>query len=354
MTSEQHLQILLVEDDPDTGALIKETLEDHFGVGCVTRCETCAQVTNANLEHVDIVLSDMNLPDGSGLIVLSNLLKRRPDLPIVLVTGEGILENALRAIRSGAYDYIVKAGDYLWSLPLVVEKNLAIWRTKKENQSLHEQLTRTLDEVRVKNEQLEIAVHQLETMALTDPLTGLANRRAFNESLERCFHEAERYGHDLACLMIDLDGFKPLNDTLGHPRGDQLLITVGKVLQANSRKSDICGRFGGDEFVVLLPQTDEETARTVARRIHEQFLTSADLLFADTPIAGRVGMSMGLACLQTSRTASSEQLIAHADHALYKSKQSGRGRLTLYRPPVADNASAPATPSPADTGSVVI
>lgn len=332
MPADQHLQILLIEDDPDTGALIRETLEDHFGVGCVMRCETCAQASNANLEHIDIVLSDMNLPDGSGLIVLSNLLKRRPDLPIVLVTGEGILENALAAISRGAYDYIVKAGDYLWSLPLVVEKNLAIWRTKKENLRLQEELSLTLDEVRVKNDQLQVAVHQLETMALTDPLTGLANRRAFNESIERCFHEAERYGHDLACLMIDLDGFKPINDTLGHPRGDQLLIAVGKVLQANSRKSDICGRFGGDEFVVLLPQTDEGTARTVAHRINEQFLTAASNLFAGTEMTGRVGMSMGLACLQTSRTTSSEQLIAHADHALYRSKQAGRGRLTLYRP----------------------
>ncbi len=150
---------------------------------------------------------------------------------MILVTGEGIIENAARAIRQGAYDYIVKAGDYLFAIPLMVEKNLAIWQTKQENLRLQEQLTRTLEEVSVKNKQLEAAVKQLAAMAATDPLTGLANRRTLALTMERSFAEAVRYGHDLACIMIDLDGFKLLNDTLGHQRGDGILEAVATILK---------------------------------------------------------------------------------------------------------------------------
>lgn len=326
-------RILLVEDDPDTAALIQETLTDAFGGSGCDCVANVAQAVAQDPAHYDLILSDMNLPDGSGLDVMTHLLQRRPDLPIVLVTAEGKLDNAMRAIRHGAYDYVVKAGDYLFSIPVIVEKNLAIWRTKRENQRLQEQLEQTLADLQVKNQQLEEAVSQLESMAATDALTALANRRAFNSAVDRAFAEARRYGRDLACLMIDLDGFKAVNDLLGHQRGDDLLQLAGRVLQANCRRSDIAARYGGDEFVVLMPQTDAPTARTVARRIAVEFIDTAHRLLATEPPAAptpEVTMSMGLATLAQSRPIDADQLIAHADHALYRAKQAGKTRLVLY------------------------
>lgn len=326
----QSLRLLVVEDDLDTAALIQETLRDHFGPDCVYHCDSLEEVRAVDLASIDMVLSDMNLPDCTGLDVLAYVQAKRPDMPVILVTGEGIIENAARAIRQGAYDYIVKAGEYLFAIPLMVEKNMAIYQTRRENMRLQNQLTQTLEEVRVKNEQLQDAVKQLQTMAATDPLTGLANRRAFNQALARCFAEATRYGHDLVCVMIDLDGFKLLNDTLGHQRGDELLQHAARVLGANCRTSDIAGRFGGDEFVVLFPQTDEATARQAAQRISDEFNTVYQRLVADTAMASRVTMSMGLASLDGSRPATPDAMIANADHALYRAKQLGRARLVAF------------------------
>lgn len=324
-------RLLLIEDDPDAACLVRETLEDHFGPGCVQHCATLAQSLSIDLHRIDLVLSDMNLPDGCGLDVLGKFLQQRPDLPLVFVTGEGILDNAILAIRRGAYDYVVKAGEYLFTLPVIVEKNLELWRIKRENENLADQLEEMLDQVRVKNQQLEEMVTKLETMAATDPLTGLANRRSFGQAMDRRFADAVRQGHDLACVMIDLDGFKQLNDSLGHPTGDRVLQIAARVLQANCRRSDVAGRYGGDEFVLILPQIDEAAASQVVRRIGEEFETATAMELERAGFEGRLSMSMGLSMLEPQRVTSPDQLIAQADHALYCAKSAGKTQMVVHR-----------------------
>lgn len=327
-------RLLLIEDDPDTALLIQETLYDHFECDNVSHCATAAEARDVNLDDFDLVLSDMNLPDGNGLELLDEFLSRRDDIPVVFVTGEGVLENAMTAIKNGAYDYIVKAGNYLFTIPLVVEKNLAIYRTKRENTELHRRLSDSLKQVQVKNRQLEDAVAQLETMAATDPLTGLANRRAFNEAIGRTFAEARRSDETLACIMVDVDGFKPFNDTFGHQRGDELLQIIAKLMKQCSRPSDVEGRFGGDEFIILLPNADERTACQVAHRVQAQFQDAVQHLADNHKIPnvrGAVTLSMGLACIDAKQVDDPDQLIARADHALYRAKSAGRNRLVIYR-----------------------
>ncbi len=330
MSDQTPVQLLVVEDDHDTAALIVESLSDHFGEESVRCCHNITDALACDLKSIDMVLSDMNLPDGTGLDLLQHMLARRADLPVIFVTGDNVLELAMNAIRKGAYDYIVKTGDYLFTIPLLVEKNLAIWRTKQDNKKLHAELTRTLEEVKFKNQQLEAAVAQLEQAAATDPLTGLANRRAFGRALERRFADCSRYGRDLACIMIDLDGFKPLNDTLGHQTGDELLQRVARVLEANCRRSDVAGRYGGDEFIILLPGADVAHATQIANRISDEFNITARRMCGDAHCI--VSMSMGLSTLLSGRPANPEQLISQADHALYRAKQTGKSRLVIYQP----------------------
>jgi two-component system, cell cycle response regulator len=253
-------------------------------------------------------------------------VRERCSTPVIMVTGENVGETAAEAIRQGATDYVVKVGDYLFTIPLVIEKNLTVAKIIKEKEGLHRQLEE-------KNK-------QLEQMAATDALTGVYNRRHFGRVLEQLFAEAQRFDKELSCVMIDLDGYKKFNDTYGHQVGDQLLIMAGKVITANMRRMDVAARYGGDEFVLLIPQGTPEEAMHAASRIREEFYqASAGLLRQSEGLT----MSIGVASLKTCVATNADQLVNHADKALYQSKAHGRNRVTIAGAPVGNVAEANTT-----------
>ena len=312
------LKLLIIEDDADQRDLIRETLEDHFGRGTVCAVGSMAEALAQELAGFDLILSDFNLPDATGMDVLA-AIQQRCSTPVIMVTGENIGEIAVKAIRAGAIDYIVKVGDYLFTMALVIEKNLSVAKMRRENETLRCDLEKALAEVKV-------SLGRVEEMAATDVLTGLYNRRHFNRVLDQLFAEAQRYDKDLACVMIDMDGFKPINDTLGHQVGDQLLVTAGKVISANMRRMDVAARYGGDEFVLLLPQANGEAAANAATRINDEFKLAAGRLL-NRGGAGGVSMSMGIASIGAHRPLSADALIKLADDALYKAKKAGKDRV---------------------------
>jgi len=323
----EQLRLLIIEDDPDQRELIRETLEERFGAGTVvavgSRQETLAQ----DLASFDLILSDYNLPDATGMQLLEEI-QARCATPIIMVTGENVGQIATEAIRRGATDYVVKFGDYLFTIPLVVEKNLTVAKMKRENEQLRAKLEGALLQVSEKNAQLEQSLIRIEEVAATDPLTGLYNRRHFGKVLDQLFSESQRYDTDLACMMIDLDGYKQLNDGFGHQVGDQLLVIAGKVIAANMRKMDVAARYGGDEFVLLLPRAASEEAARVARRIGEEFRQGSAILLRRNE---GVGMSVGVASVHVDRPAGVDALIAAADAALYRAKEAGRNRVVLSK-----------------------
>jgi len=325
------IRLLVIEADPATARLMAVALEDRFGPGSVRCCRTIAQAVREDLSAIHLAIANANLPDGCVSQLLARLLDERLDLPVIVVGGPREADRALAAIRAGAADYVVRAGDYLFALPLVAEKTLSLWKTKQENIRLHAELSCTLTALQVKNRQLEDAVRKLQTVAATDPLTGLANRRAFNMVLERSFAEASRYGHDLACIMIDLDCFKLCNDLLGHQKGDEILQRAARVLEANCRRSDTPARYGGDEFVVLLPQTELEWARRGAERIADEMRFCCDGWLKVNCAPTSLSMSMGLTTLRHGHPASADELVGQADKALYAAKSAGKSQLVVYR-----------------------
>ena len=319
------MKILVVEDDIDQRDLIRETLQDHFGLDTVTVAEGGHEVLGWDLSMFDAILTDFNLPDITGMEFLRAILQRC-DKPVIVVTGENVRQTASQAIRAGAYDYIVKAGDYLFTIPLVVEKNVEAWKVKQENRRLHEQQQQASREISVKNQQLKESLQKLEQMAATDPLTGLYNRRHFGEVLERYFAEAQRYGKDLACVMCDLDGYKKLNDTMGHQFGDKILQVTSKIITWNLRVMDVAARYGGDEFVILLPHASSDLALNVGERIHAQFMFQMkSLVPAELPLS----ISMGISSVAHNSPANSDQLVAFADEALYDAKHHGKNRTVI-------------------------
>ena len=235
---------------------------------------------------------------------------------------------AIDDARGGALDFVVvEPPPDLATLPLVVEKCLVHQRIKHENERLHSDLKTSLSDLAITNHQLQSVIRQLEAMARTDELTGLANRRWLNLMLQGHWADALRHSLPLACLMIDMDEFKAVNDTHGHEHGDELLRLAAKVIRANCRQVDIPARFGGDEFCVLMGHTEPQESMIVAHRILREFDYAMRHRSSAEP---RVSMSIGVAHITISQPMNADQMLKHADEALYAAKAAGK-RCVMVR-----------------------
>jgi diguanylate cyclase (GGDEF)-like protein len=299
-----------------------------------------------NLSGVELVICSVSLPDGTGLNALDYLRGQAPQVPVILLGAPQDASLAVEAIGAGAVDFLTSTGHDLQALGLAVEKCLAQQRVKHENQRLQRDLSDSLAELAVKNQQLQALVRQLETTVRTDDLTGLCNRRSLNEMLHRLWQQSARGEGTLAIMMIDLDDFKIVNDRLGHLRGDQVLRQAGRMIQANCRQVDMAARFGGDEFCVLMPECESHEAVAVALRLLREWERASARRPPGEP---HMGISVGVAQARLSRPADPEELIRHADEALYAAKAAGKGRVMVrgdegvrpvQEPPIVDVDSA--------------
>jgi diguanylate cyclase (GGDEF)-like protein len=190
--------------------------------------------------------------------------------------------------------------------------------------------TQVEGELRIAQQQLLGSNRQLELLAMKDALTGLANRRCFDQTLATEARRAQRDGSSLALLMIDIDYFKRFNDALGHVAGDACLQAVARVLdECVRRPSDLVARYGGEEFAVIMPATDIDGAAVVAQLIIER-LQQANIAHPSSPVA-RVSLSIGIAAARASRLDPAHGLIESADQALYQAKTAGRNRFMASR-----------------------
>lgn len=325
----KHPRILVVDQDAAQREQICRVLSarhDEQGFGEVVAVATGAQCLAQDLGSFDIILQGFHLPDMDGLELLEKIT-RQADIPVMLVTGQNDYDIASEAIRRGAQDYVVKKGDFLFALPILVDKNLRLHEMKRENRRLHGELEAMLDELRVKNLQLEDSLEKLQTMATTDHLTGLSNRRHFSDVLTRQYEQAVRYEFDLSCCMCDLDHYKRLNDTLGHQVGDDLLVTAAGVIQSSLRRSDMAARYGGDEFVLLLPHTPLARASAVGERIRSELAAASA---KDSRLSEPLTLSIGVASLVGDHPASADALVAMADRAMYAAKARGKNRIVTF------------------------
>jgi diguanylate cyclase (GGDEF)-like protein len=287
---------LLVVDDDQTilrlfsSALIREGFE------VATAATGREGLRLATEGRFDVALLDIHLPDLSGIEVMRQIVKTTSTI-VILITGDESHHSHESAVQEGAADFIVKP---------VRLSELAM----RINQA---QEMRALVEVK------ERLIAELERLAVRDELTALYNYRHFQGQLRAEVDRALRYHRSLSLVVIDVDHFKLINDTLGHAEGDRALVGIAQTITAKIRATDTAFRYGGEEFSVLLPETPGDQAQAVAERIR-QGIEEAEL------VAGRsVTVSAGVAELRPTEDA--DGLLRRADSALYSAKRSGRNRV---------------------------
>lgn len=292
-------RVLVVEDDAATREGLVSLLEGKFEVIAAATGEEAVEV--AKLHRPDVVLADLSLPGMDGLTTLESL-RQQPGLqgvPAVFLSGVEDEATVECCLNRGATDFIPKPAQ---ARELVAR----ITRAVRQRQDLK----------------------ALELLAKQDALTGLANFRSLAIRLEEEFKRAERYDHPLALVMLDLDHLKKLNDQLGHEAGNQAIQMLAQELTANLRETDFAARFGGDEFIVLLPHQSSSEAAIFAERLRAR-LNDQTFKFGPTP--QRLSISVGVASRTSEHPKNSpEHLLQAADAALYEAKRLGRNRMTVF------------------------
>jgi two-component system, cell cycle response regulator len=299
--------VLLVDDDAEVRSFLRAILEAEGHRVDEAASGQEALMTLAQ-QHPQLVLLDVRMPAMDGFAVAQAIrTKPGPYVPIILLTADDDLESRARGIAAGADEVLGKPA-HPFELKLRVRAMLRIQHLTAE---------------------LHAANRRLRLLARTDELTQVRNRRGLRAALEREFARAARYGGRLALIAVDLDRFKRVNDEHGHQAGDQLLRAVAEAMGAALRKTDILGRTGGEEFVVVAPETGAEEARVVAERLRRA--TSELEVLAPDGAALRATVSCGVAALGDLGARTPDELLAHADRALYRAKALGRDRCEVAR-----------------------
>lgn len=254
----------------------------------------------------DLVCLDYLLPDGTGHDFLTKMKHSGLDIPVVVITAHRDPMIAAQIIQAGAYDYLPKQKLSRGPLLRIIMNSLEKARLRKQVQEARKKI-------------IEISI--------LDDLTGLYNRRYFMQVLEKEIGRAARYGNPLSLCMMDLDGFKKINDTYGHQAGDMVLREFGKMLRQSVRLSDTACRYGGEEFALLLPNTASGEARALGERLRCMMESH---LFAWKGRFFRVTLSLGLTPPGGETPTSCERSLELADMALYEAKRGGRNRVVSY------------------------
>ena len=301
--------ILLVDDDPGAIQLMGRILAGVGQLRFATNGNDALRLARESAP--DLILLDAEMPGMSGFELL-RMLKAESSLaevPVIFITSHGEAGFEVSALDMGAADFIAK--------PLRSSRVLARVRAQLRVKQMADELRRT---------------------ATTDALTGVANRRQFDELLEREWLRARRTGDPVSLLMIDVDHFKLYNDLYGHPKGDICLRHVAQVLESACRRpADFVARYGGEEFMILLPQTPRRGALYVARQVLEAVAASG-IFHDDSQTTHYVSVSVGIACFDdasgcraydSSGLLGASDLVQAADKALYSAKHAGRGQAKL-------------------------
>jgi len=283
---------MVVDDDQSTCDIVAAVLEEEgFTVITANSGEEALEQFGAHV--FDVVFTDICMDGISGLELLNRISNMDETIKTVIMTAHGGYETVLQALQGGAYDYIEKPILNHQRLAAVARKAHSYALLQRDNIELIVKLKSSHSKLAHANAQLVELNKKLEGLAVTGPLTGLKNRRFIDDALQQEVALYKRYENPFSVLLLDVDHFKAVNDTFGHARGDEILKYLANVLLKNSRESDTVGRFGGEEFFMLLHGTDADGAQIVANRILKQ--VNEPVNFDEDSVS--VTVSIGIAAL---------------------------------------------------------
>ena len=294
--------ILIVDDTKINIDILIELLDDTYDVIVSLSAKRALEIVDET--HIDIILLDILMPDVSGYDVC-RILKTKDNtknIPVIFITANTDEESIDLAYQVGGIDYITK--------PFKALELLARVKTQLNMQNLLEEL--------------EQSHRELKLLASQDHMTKLYNRRYFADISVSILDLAKRNNKQFSVLMLDIDKFKRINDTYGHHIGDEVIIALANVLKSTNRKSDIACRFGGEEFLILLPETDLAGAKIIGEKLRK-LVEELTVKVEDQNIGFTI--SIGVAEINLEKETDLEAVIQRADEGLYKAKEGGRNRV---------------------------
>lgn len=295
------LSVLVIEDHPDQRDLLSIVLQRE-GYRVVTAANGIEALEKLETESIQIALSDIMMPKMDGFELIKRIRSNTAlkSIYLILITARIQEGDRVRGLDLGADDYITKPFSF----------------------------SELLARVRVGSRVVQYQQH-LEYQTQVDSLTGLFNRRAFEKKIQEEFDRSARYHNPFSLLIMDVDNFKSVNDTYGHHGGDAVLVKLSETMREKTRKSDFPSRYGGEEFVLILPETDQENALQVAGKIHEAIRTQS-FGTSTNPIA--ITVSIGVSSNSSAHYSDWRQMLNDADQALYVAKNSGKDRIEFHAP----------------------
>jgi diguanylate cyclase (GGDEF)-like protein len=315
------LRILVVDDDKAISNYLQKLLSTH-GHTVFSAADGQEGLEKALEYNPQLVISDWVMPNMDGIAFCKSLRTTRDGrgLYFIILTALADEDRLVEAFEAGVDDYLVK--------PFSVKVLMARLRAGQRVTQLKEEISREREEVRRIASELAVTNRRLQRLALTDPLTLLPNRRYGMDSLEQEWEAGKNRGRPVTCMLIDLDRFKQINDTYGHDSGDTALKQAAKILKNAARPQDIVSRIGGEEFMVICPDTHLNEGAQYAELIRKAFEDSLINAGADRI---KINVSIGVAEYNPAMPHFSS-LIKAADDALYRAKLNGRNKVVAYKP----------------------
>lgn len=297
--------VLVVDDARSNRQFVADIImERRLGDECVFAEDGLQAFKMLRTQQVDLVVCDLDMPrcDGLKFLRLKATDPAFESIPVIVVTGAEDLTRKVQALTSGASDYVVK--------PFEPNELAARISVHLKLRKLQAELVRTNN--------------ALQRMTQIDPLTEVANRRHLTERMEEEYLRSRRYERPLSVGMLDIDHFKKLNDTYGHPAGDHALVEVAKLIKLTLRCHDFVARYGGEEFVMLLPETPADRALMAFERVRSA-IERAEVTYGGARLP--LTASLGVASFPHQLLCKASDFITLADAALYDAKRSGRNRV---------------------------